>query len=170
MIQLEGKELAKKLSNSRSGFRFLFQPRDVILHTLGETKGYLQMIDQPQAVVSLLMKAFDKSRRLKHTNMQVIIMVTTCLSKFLRIFAPKALYDDVTLRIICQLLVHNFEGLKDVTYSHFSRRVAILETFVKNRMGCILIVYRMVTLYIDIPCNYLIMVGRLYPRVVICML
>lgn len=66
-------------------------------------------------------------------------MATSYLSKILIIFIPKAPYDDVRLRIIYQLLVDSFEGLKDVTYSHFYRRIAILEIFVKTRMGCILI-------------------------------
>jgi sister-chromatid-cohesion protein PDS5 len=57
----------------------------------------------------------------------------------MRISAPKAPYDDNTMKEIFQLLVDSFQGLDDVTGSQFTRRVTILETFAKIRSGNIMI-------------------------------
>lgn len=98
------------------------------------------MMDQSQAARTPLVKALSKPKWFRHANMEVRIMVSSCLSEILRVFSLKVpSYDDDILRTIYQLLVDSFEGLRDVTCSHFSWRVAILETFAKARMSCILL-------------------------------
>jgi len=91
-----------------------------------------------QATISLLVKALGKPRWLRNINIEVRIMVTSCLNVILIIFVPNDPYDD-TLRMIFQLLVRNFDRLGYITYYHFPRIVSILEIFTKFIMGCILL-------------------------------
>lgn len=57
----------------------------------------------------------------------------------MRISARKAPYDDNTLKEIIQLLVDSFQDIDDITRSHFSISVAILETFANLRLNNIML-------------------------------
>jgi sister-chromatid-cohesion protein PDS5 len=118
---------------------YLFQPKDVLLSILEEVEGCLHMIDQSpsqvkQAAMIPAVSSLGKQKLLRHTDEEIRLMVTSCLSEVTRISAPKAPNDDHTMKEIFQLLVDSSQGLDDVTGSQFTRRVTILETFAKSDM------------------------------------
>ncbi|KAL3693858.1 hypothetical protein R1sor_007509 [Riccia sorocarpa] len=87
----------------------------------------------PPPSIVVAMKAITEAlvlpSLLRHKDEDVKLLVASCISEIMRIFAPEAPYDDDVLKDIFQLIVNIFQGLNEVSSPSFPRRVNILFFF-----------------------------------------
>jgi hypothetical protein len=94
------------------------------------------------------MYALVKSEFLRHSDDEIKLMVTSCLSEIMRISAPKTPYNDNMMKEIFQLIEESFHRLDDTRQPSFDRRVRILETVANVRSYVVMI---------DLKCDDLIL-------------
>ncbi|RDX94616.1 Sister chromatid cohesion protein PDS5-like B, partial [Mucuna pruriens] len=145
MPHLQLKELGSELDSLPSS-------DDALIELLKQAAACLTDLDQsPSASILESMKPFFsaivKTELLKHQDMDVRLLVATCVCEITRITAPEAPYSDEVLKDIFQLIVGTFSGLSDTSGPSFDRRVAILETLAK---------YRSCVVMLDLECDDLV--------------
>ncbi|KAG6511041.1 hypothetical protein ZIOFF_029090 [Zingiber officinale] len=94
------------------------------------------------------MKALVDKELLGHSELDVKVAVTSCLSEITRITAPETPYGDDLMKEIFQRIVQSFENLDDMSSRSFPKRVSVLETVAKVR-SCVLM--------LDLECDSLIL-------------
>ncbi|KAH9328036.1 hypothetical protein KI387_000144, partial [Taxus chinensis] len=72
-----------------------------------------------------------RSDLLGHEEVDVRLLVITCISEIAQIAAPSLPYDDITMEEIYELMVGSFQKLWDNTNPHFGKRVKILKNMAK---------------------------------------
>ncbi|KAH9291264.1 hypothetical protein KI387_043549, partial [Taxus chinensis] len=120
-----------------------FTPHDksVLPNTLEEAESCLSLIEQSDygsmsAAMDPLVTHLARSDLLRHDEVDVRLLVITCISEVTRITAPSLPYDDTTMEEIYELMIGSFQKLWDTTNPHFDKRVKILENMAKVR-SCI---------------------------------
>jgi len=93
------------------------------------------------------MYALVKLDFLRHSDNEIKLMFTSCLSEIMRISAPKTPYSDNMMKEIFQLIEESFHRLDDTRETSFDRRVRILETVANVRSYVVMI---------DLKCDDLI--------------
>jgi hypothetical protein len=86
MVSLSEDELVNKLFKAGGKLEYLFQPKDVLLSTLEEVEGCLHMVNQSpsqvkQAAMIPTVSSLGKQKVLRHTDKEIRLMVTSCLSE-----------------------------------------------------------------------------------------
>ncbi|KAH9292656.1 hypothetical protein KI387_042159 [Taxus chinensis] len=76
-------------------------------------------------------------RFLRHSNLDVRLVVITCISEIMRITVSEQPYSDTTMGEIFELMIGSFQRLWDITNPYFGKRVKILENMAKVR-SCVL--------------------------------
>ncbi|KAH9320901.1 hypothetical protein KI387_015540, partial [Taxus chinensis] len=76
------------------------------------------------------------SKLLRHDEVDVRLMVITCISEVKMITTPSLPYNDTTMEEIFELMIGSFQKLWDITNPYFGKRVKILENRAKVR-SCI---------------------------------
>ncbi|XP_020684979.1 uncharacterized protein LOC110101425 isoform X2 [Dendrobium catenatum] len=137
------------------GNKLTSPPSDVqqLLLLLDKSENLLSRVEQcpPQSMHDALrpsMKALVAGDLLRHSDLDVKIAVSSCLSEITRITAPDAPYDDDLMKEIFGLIVGAFKNLDEMSSRSFLKRVSILETVAKVR-SCVLM--------LDLECDDLIL-------------
>ncbi|WJX16221.1 Sister chromatid cohesion protein PDS5 C [Trifolium repens] len=99
----------------------------------------LQKVEQSptesmQNALSPSVKALVDDKLIKHSNVDVKVALTSCLSEITRITAPNAPYDDRQMKEILKLIVSSFENLHDNSSRSYEERIWTLEVFEKVRL------------------------------------
>ncbi|KAH9325931.1 hypothetical protein KI387_006109, partial [Taxus chinensis] len=119
--------------------------KSVLLNILEEAKSYLSLIEQlyygyMSVVIEPLASHVARSYLLKHEEMDVRLLVITCISEITQISAPSLPYNDITMEEIYELMIGRFQKIWDTTKPHFGKRVKILENMAKVS-SCIPMLY-----------------------------
>ncbi|KAH9292334.1 hypothetical protein KI387_042477 [Taxus chinensis] len=115
--------------------------KSVLFITLEEVASCLCLLEQSDfgtmfSVLDPLVAHLARSDLLGHEEVDVRLLVVTCISEITRIAAPSLPYDDITMEEIYELMVGSFQKLWDTTNPHFGKRVKILKNMAKVR-SCI---------------------------------
>ncbi|KAL8469825.1 hypothetical protein ACS0TY_032617 [Phlomoides rotata] len=151
-----GKKLEKQLAAAgKSLVKCLVQTppsRDKLLPLLDHIEGLLSKVDQSpttsmQYALSPVMKTLVMEDLTKHSNVDVKVGVTSCISEITRITAPDAPYDDERMKIVFQLIISSFEDLSDISSISYNKRARILVTTAEVR-SCVIM--------LDLQCDQMI--------------
>ncbi|KAH9293451.1 hypothetical protein KI387_041357 [Taxus chinensis] len=112
--------------------------RDVLLSILEEVANCLSMVKQSDygsmfSAMDSLVTHLARSELLRHDEVEVRLMVITCISEVTRITAPNLPYNDTTMEEVFELMIGSFQKLWDTTNPYFDKRVKILENMAKVR-------------------------------------
>ncbi|OMO93987.1 Armadillo-like helical [Corchorus capsularis] len=135
--------------------------KDALVKSFRQAVTALSQIEQPSVALTQaedMEKLKDATEPLRdfivkhdlsnHTDKDVRLLVTICVSEFFRILAPKPPFEDKYLRDIFKLLLGMFMELADTTSTFFSKRVKVLETVARCKCCVIML---------DIGCGDLIL-------------
>ncbi|KAH9325115.1 hypothetical protein KI387_005293, partial [Taxus chinensis] len=84
--------------------------------------------------VAPLVTHLARSSLLRHEEVDVRLLVITCISEITRIAAPSFPYDDTTMEEVYELMIGSFQKLWDITNPHFDKRVKILKNMAKHSL------------------------------------
>ncbi|KAL2338208.1 hypothetical protein Fmac_012654 [Flemingia macrophylla] len=144
-------DTAKKLR--RVGRKLLQSPSgDDLRELLHKLEHLLSTVDQDPAKPiqeSLVpsMKALISDELLRHTDEDVKLSVTSCLTEITRITAPDVPYDDEQMKEIFKLTVASFEKLSHISGQACEKALSILDNVNKVRLCLVML---------DLECNDLI--------------
>ncbi|KAI4379869.1 hypothetical protein MLD38_006112 [Melastoma candidum] len=148
-----GEELKHLLSET--GNKLLDPPSSVdeLLPLLEKAEGLLSRVEQspPESIQDTLpsfVKALMADKLSTHSDEEVKVVVTSCISEITRITAPDAPYDDDQMKDAFRLIVSSFENLHDKSSRLYGKRTSILETVARVR-SCVVM--------LDLECNDLIL-------------
>ncbi|KAL0911770.1 hypothetical protein M5K25_019932 [Dendrobium thyrsiflorum] len=124
------KDIGSKLTSPLSNLQQL-------LLLIDKAKNLLSRIEQSPStsmlfVVQPAMKTLIANDLLGHSNMDVKVSITSCLSEIIRITTLDVPYDDDIMMVIFGLTVAAFKNLDEMSSCSFSKRVIILETIAKT--------------------------------------
>ncbi|KAI4355820.1 hypothetical protein L6164_004557 [Bauhinia variegata] len=139
----ELKALGEKLLNTPSS------PVDKLLECLKKLDGLLSIMSQEEKSDTLLpaMKALISSNLFRHSDEEVKILVTSCITQITRITAPDPPFNDDKMKEIFQLIVAAFEKLSDESDRCYDMAVSILDNVSTVRSSVIML---------DLECNDLV--------------
>ncbi|XP_043695033.1 nucleolar and coiled-body phosphoprotein 1 isoform X2 [Telopea speciosissima] len=147
------RELEEQLKEA--GKRLVHPPTNVneLLSLLDQVENCLSRVEQSpsesmQNALCPSMKALIADDLLRHSDTDVKVAVSSCISEITRITAPDAPYDDEQMKEIFQLIVGAFEKLFDTSSCSYAKRVSVLETVAKVR-SCVVM--------LDLECDALIL-------------
>ncbi|KAF4377990.1 hypothetical protein G4B88_004597 [Cannabis sativa] len=119
-----------------SGNRLVEPPSSVdeLLPLLDRVENCLSKVEQSpsesmQSALSPSLKALVDETLLGHTNVDVKVLVASCISEITRITAPDAPYDDDQMKEVFRLIVSSFENLSCVVMLDLECDALILEMF-----------------------------------------
>ena len=108
------RELERQLMEA--GNKLLVPPASVnkLLPLLDQVENRLLKVEQlpsmsMQNALSALLKAMVTDQLLRHSDVDVKVVVAACISEITRTTAPDATYDDDQMKEIFQLIVSSFE-------------------------------------------------------------
>ncbi|KAE9616319.1 hypothetical protein Lalb_Chr04g0264431 [Lupinus albus] len=133
-------DLGRNLLNSIS-----LQVEDMnLLQLLNELALVLSTMDQaPTEPIqkSLLpsMKALISDELLRHTNGDVKISVTCCITEIARITAPEVPFNDELMKEIFKLIVSAFEKLSHVSGHCYEKVLSIIDNFANLRLCLVML-------------------------------
>uniref|UniRef100_A0A2N9J0Z7 Reverse transcriptase domain-containing protein n=1 Tax=Fagus sylvatica TaxID=28930 RepID=A0A2N9J0Z7_FAGSY len=125
---------------------------DELLTLLGKVENLLANVEQAPSKSmcdALLpsMKALITNEILGHTEMDVKILVLSCITEITRITALDAPYGDEKMKEIFHLTITAFENLSHVSSRYYTKVVFILDTIAKVK-SCLVM--------LDLECNALV--------------
>ncbi|KAL3843993.1 hypothetical protein ACJIZ3_001396 [Penstemon smallii] len=152
MVPLSVKELEERL---KAAGNCLLQPpfsRDELLPLLDRIEELLSKVEQAPAesmrsALSPLLKAVVADKLLKHSDVDVKVGVSSCISEITRITAPDAPYADDQMKDIFQLIVSSFENISDTSSKSHKKRANVLKTMAIVR-SCLVM--------LDLECDQMI--------------
>ncbi|GLJ16209.1 hypothetical protein SUGI_0271310 [Cryptomeria japonica] len=102
------------------------QPRDVVLNILNELEGCLCLVEQSplnslQLALVPTVTFLGQRKWLKHSDDDIRVIVTSCLSEITRILAPQVPYDDNTMKEVLHLMVDSFQDLDNIRCPSFGK-------------------------------------------------
>ncbi|CAN1325326.1 Sister chromatid cohesion protein PDS5 homolog C [Linum perenne] len=126
--------------------------RDIWKESLLQVDSCLARVEQspPESMQEALAPSLNsliKDQLFRHSNVDVKVAVSSCISEITRITAPDAPYDDERMKEVFHLIVSSFENLDDKTSRSYVKRTSILETVAKVR-SCVVM--------LDLECDALI--------------
>ncbi|CAL0323149.1 unnamed protein product [Lupinus luteus] len=149
----EDKGLHQKLLEAAN--HLLHPPSSIhhLLPLLQQVESCLELVDQSptgpvQAAMAPLAVALIGENLLRHVDIDVKVIVASCISEITRISAPEAPLDDDQMKEAFQLIVSSFENLHDISSRSYRKRTGILETVSKVR-SCVVM--------LDLECDDLIL-------------
>ncbi|KAE9599394.1 hypothetical protein Lal_00039398 [Lupinus albus] len=149
----EDKGLHQKLLEAANNL--LHPPSSIhdLLPLLQQVESCLELVDQSptgsvQAAMAPLAVALIGENLLRHVDVDVKVVLASCISEITRISAPEAPLDDDQMKKAFQLIVSSFENLHDISSRSYRKRTGILETVSKVR-SCVVM--------LDLECDDLIL-------------
>ncbi|XP_022991479.1 uncharacterized protein LOC111488082 isoform X2 [Cucurbita maxima] len=150
---LSTKELEEMLMDT--GNKLLNPPSsiDALLKALDRAECLLTNVEQSpmrsmREALLPLMKALISDKLLKHSEEDVKVTVTSCITEITRITAPDAPYDDEKMKVIFQLTLEAFRKLSNVSGRGYTKALSILDAVAKVR-SCLVM--------LDLECEGLIL-------------
>ncbi|KAL8469826.1 hypothetical protein ACS0TY_032618 [Phlomoides rotata] len=153
MPPLSEKKLEKQLAAAGKSLVQTPPLRDeLLLPLLDHVEDLLSKVEQSPAksmqyALSLVMKALVMEDLTKHSNVDVKVGVTSCISEITRITAPDSPYDNEKMKNVFQLIVSSFEKLSDICSISYDKRARILVTMAELR-SCVIM--------LDLQCDQMI--------------
>ncbi|XP_029130138.1 uncharacterized protein LOC109812986 [Cajanus cajan] len=138
------KRVGRKLLQSPSGddLRELLHKLELLLSTVDQ--------DPAKPIQESLvpsMKALISDELLRHTDDDVKLSVTSCLTEITRITAPDVPYDDEQMKEIFKLTVASFKKLSHISGHGYEKALTILDNVNKVRLCLVML---------DLECNDLV--------------
>ncbi|WJX48637.1 hypothetical protein P8452_35175 [Trifolium repens] len=129
-----GRKLSKNLASSVDNLLELLDKLELVLSNLDQDpdKPIQQSLVHP-------MKTLISDELLRHTDDDVKVSVTACLTEVARITAPNAPYEDEQMKEFFTLTVAAFENLSHVSGRRYDKALAILENFSKIKIFLIML-------------------------------
>ncbi|KAK2432284.1 Tudor/PWWP/MBT superfamily protein [Trifolium repens] len=129
-----GRKLSKNLASSVDNLLELLDKLELVLSNLDQDpdKPIQQSLVHP-------MKALISDELLRHTDNDVKVSVTACLTEVARITAPNAPYEDEQMKEFFKLTVAAFENLSHVSGRRYDKALAILENLSKIKIFFIML-------------------------------
>ncbi|XP_022953544.1 uncharacterized protein LOC111456055 isoform X1 [Cucurbita moschata] len=150
---LSAKELEELLMDT--GNKLLNPPSsiDALLNALDKAECLLSNVEQSpmrsmREALRPLMKALISDKLLKHSEEDVKVTVTSCITEITRITAPDAPYDDEKMKVIFQLTLEAFRKLSNVSGRGYTKALSIIDAVAKVR-SCLVM--------LDLECEGLIL-------------
>ncbi|CAL0325916.1 unnamed protein product [Lupinus luteus] len=161
------KHLGKKLLKSIS-----HQFDNQLLQLLNELALVLATVNQAptepiQKSLVPSMKALISDELLRHTDEDVKISVTCCITQITRIAAPEAPYDDDRMKEIFKLIVAAFGKLSDVSGRCYEKVLTIIDNVAKVRLCLVMLDLQCDDLVIEMFQHFLRNIRSNHPRRVI---
>ncbi|KAJ8762889.1 hypothetical protein K2173_023018 [Erythroxylum novogranatense] len=137
--------------------------KDLLVKSLRQAANSLSQIEQPlspewsdkigdmkkvEAALKSLRKSIVKHALFRHSDKDVKLLVSICVTDFFRILAPKPPFEDKHLRDVFKLIISTFAELADISSPYFSKRAKIVETVARCKCCVIML---------DIDCNDLVL-------------
>ncbi|KAG7014181.1 Sister chromatid cohesion protein PDS5-like B-B [Cucurbita argyrosperma subsp. argyrosperma] len=159
---LSAKELEELLMDT--GNKLLNPPSsiDALLNALDKAECLLSNVEQSpmrsmREALRPLMKALISDKLLKHSEEDVKVTVTSCITEITRITAPDAPYDDEKMKVIFQLTLEAFRKLSNVSGRGYTKALSIIDAVAKVR-SCLVM--------LDLECEGLILEMSNHPPAV----
>ncbi|KAH9715786.1 Tudor/PWWP/MBT superfamily protein [Citrus sinensis] len=127
-------------------------PVDEVINLLDKVEHLLANVEQAPSrsmrdALLPTMKGLITNDLLRHSDMDVRLLVTSCISEITRITAPDSPYDDELMKEFFQLAVSAFENLSHASGRYYMKALSILDTVAKVR-SCLLM--------LDLECDKLV--------------
>lgn len=127
-------------------------PVDEVINLLDKVEHLLANVEQAPSrsmrdALLPTMKGLITNDLLRHSDMDVRLSVTSCISEITRITAPDSPYDDELMKEFFQLAVSAFENLSHASGRYYMKALSILDTVAKVR-SCLLM--------LDLECDKLV--------------
>ncbi|XP_061342479.1 sister chromatid cohesion protein PDS5 homolog E-like [Gastrolobium bilobum] len=110
------------------------------------------------------MKALISDELLRHTDEDVKILVTSCITEITRITAPDAPYDDEHMKEIFKLIVAAFEKLSLASGRSYEKALTILENVSKTRLCLVMLDLECDDLVIEMFKHFLSIIRSNHPQ------
>ncbi|XP_050382278.1 sister chromatid cohesion protein PDS5 homolog D isoform X2 [Argentina anserina] len=156
------KELEEKLKEAGNSLLKPPSNTDELLKLLDEVEGLLSDVGQApctslQDALLPAMTALISDVLLRHSDTDVKVSVTSCITEVTRITAPDAPYDDNKMKEIFKLTVAASENLSHLSSRSYKKAVSILKVIAKVRssvmmldLECYEIIAEMFQLFLNI--------------------
>ncbi|KAL9462932.1 hypothetical protein AB3S75_000858 [Citrus x aurantiifolia] len=145
-------ELEEQLKDAGNLLLNLPSPVDEVINLLDKVEHLLANVEQAPSrsmrdALLPTMKGLITNDLLRHSDMDVRLSVTSCISEITRITAPDSPYDDELMKEFFQLAVSAFENLSHASGRYYMKALSILDTVAKVR-SCLLM--------LDLECDKLV--------------
>ncbi|CAD6263169.1 unnamed protein product [Miscanthus lutarioriparius] len=135
-------EAELRLRDVSQRFGAIPEDHEELLRLLEEAEMWLSRVDQspPESMYNALrptMAVLITNELLEHSDPNVKVALTSCLTEVTRITAPEAPYDDDVMKAVFKRIVDTFADLDVMNSPSFSRRVSILDSVARVRC-CVL--------------------------------
>ncbi|KAE8646427.1 uncharacterized protein LOC101213167 isoform X2 [Cucumis sativus] len=152
-MNLSGKELEEQLKEIGSELLKPPSSTDALLKGLDKAECLLTNVEQSPTrsmrdTLLPLMKALISDKLLKHSEEDVKVTATACITEITRITAPDAPYDDDKMKVIFQLTLEAFRKLSNVSGRCYMKALSILDAVAKVRLCLVML---------DLECDNLIL-------------
>ncbi|XP_023004114.1 uncharacterized protein LOC111497543 isoform X3 [Cucurbita maxima] len=126
---------------------------DALLKALDKAECLLTNVEQSPTksmrdALLPLMKALVSDKLMKHSDEDVKVTVTSCITEITRITAPDAPYDDEKMKVTFQLTLEAFRKLSHMSGRCYTKALSILDAVAKVR-SCLVM--------LDLECDSLIL-------------
>lgn len=145
-------ELEEQLKDAGNLLLNLPSPVDEVINLLDKVEHLLANVEQAPSrsmrdALLPTMKGLITNDLLRHSDMDVRLSVTSCISEITRITAPDSPYDDELMKEFFHLAVSAFENLSHASGRYYMKALSILDTVAKVR-SCLLM--------LDLECDKLV--------------
>ncbi|CAK7336294.1 unnamed protein product [Dovyalis caffra] len=145
---------------------------DDLLDLLDKLERFLANVEQApsrsmQDALLPAMEALISSALLRHTEEDVRVAVTSCMSEITRITAPDAPYNDDQMKEIFQLTVASFEKLSHASGHCYTKAVSILENVARVRSCLVMLDLELDELILEMFQCFLKFIRSTHPPTVI---
>ncbi|CAK9310357.1 unnamed protein product [Citrullus colocynthis] len=170
-MNLSEKELEEQLKEI--GSELLKPPSsiDALLKALDKAECLLTNVEQSPTrsmrdALLPLMKALISDKILKHSEEDVKVTVTSCITEITRITAPDAPYDDEKMKVIFQLTLEAFKKLSNVSGRCYTKALSILDAVAKVRLCLVMLDLECDNLILEMFQNFLKLIRSNHPTAV----
>ncbi|XP_022147380.1 uncharacterized protein LOC111016321 isoform X2 [Momordica charantia] len=166
------KELEEQLKEIGSELLKPPSSTEALLKALDKAECLLTNVEQSpsqsmQDALLPLMKALISNKLLKHSEEDVKVTVTYCVTEITRITAPDAPYDDEKMKVIFQLTVEAFKKLSNVSGDRcYTRALSILDAVAKVRSSLVMLDLECDNLILEMFHNFLKLIRSNHPPAV----
>ena len=112
-------------------------------------------------------KALITNKLLRHAEMDVKVLVLSCIIEITRIIAPDAPYKDEQMKEIFQLILAALENMSHVSTRSYKKVVSILDTIAKVKLCLVMLDLEYDALVVKMFQSFLKMIRSNHPPAVL---
>ncbi|XP_075673861.1 sister chromatid cohesion protein PDS5 homolog D-like [Castanea sativa] len=159
------KEVGNRLLNPSSSIDDLLTLFDEVENLLA----YVEQVPSKSVRDALfpLVKALINNKLLRHTKMDVKVLVVSCIIEITRITAPDAPYKDEQMKEIFRLIVAACENMSRMFTHSYKKVTSILDTIAKVKLCLVMLDLKCDALVVEMFQSFLKIIRSKYPPAIL---